>query len=234
VKKLTATGCTAILLTLSTAAGADAYRTYDASIAKQYATLNYNTAYGTGSGQNPFTNYINAVGGNCTNFASQTIMAALSGQTVPATVFGVRTNYDIDKTAPFLKWYFISDADRGPAFTGAHELWYYATNNTSQYKGLHFQYVTNSTPTDPLNVAAVQVGDIIFADWERDGHKDHTMIVTAKCGATCFGYNKIKVTYQGSQFGLGIKDNGLGNVLNTAPNALFHVWRPIDYNPNGL
>jgi hypothetical protein len=94
-----------------------------------------------------------------------------------------------------------------------------------------------------MDYGAVEVGDIIFADWDHDGTINHTMIVTDYCHTWeyCYysnedpypyrGYNRIRLTYQSyNRTNIGLGD------LNEDYNyqALFYVYRPIDYNPSGL
>lgn len=223
-----------IVIFLCSEAFADSYRAYDPDWAVDYALTNYNTAYGTGSGQNPFHDYSGLSGGNCTNFASQVIMAGLVQSDNMSTVYGQRANYDIDIGSGYYEWYYISDSSRGPAFTGANKLFEYADYNLPTYRGLHFDYVTNDTLTEFMDYGLVELGDIIFADWDHDGIIEHSMVVT---GIDWWrpGYNEIRLTYQGADGVVGKTNIGLGDI-NVANNyeALFYVYRPVDYNPNGL
>ncbi|MDI1445774.1 amidase domain-containing protein [Polyangium sp. 6x1] len=208
----------------------DSYRTYSGSWAASYATNNYSRGYGTGTTQNPWTDY-NWVpnGGNCTNFVSQAIIGGLLNNSSATTAFQSRYDFDSDAGSSY-SWYFHSDGDRAPAFTGAHQLYTYAKSNKSTYKGLHFSFVTNDTLQTALNVSLVKVGDVVFADWQHDGTMDHSMIVTA-ISSSYTGYNQIRLTYQTNN----TTNKGLGD-LNAQYNkqALFYVYRPVDYNPSGL
>jgi hypothetical protein len=202
---------------------------YNASYAKTYAVNNYKVPYGTGSGQNPFGSFTN----NCANFVSQSIMAGLTGKTTPSDVFAQRYNFTADRYSS-LSWFYISSSTRGPAWTGAKELYKYAINNKSTYKGLHFSYVTNDSPYYRMKYDLVREGDVIFADWESDGTIDHVMIVTkfySSLLSSYRGYDRIRVTYQS----YNVTDRGLEDI-NKQYNykVSFFVYRPKDYNPSGL
>ncbi|MEK7183152.1 MAG: amidase domain-containing protein [Patescibacteria group bacterium] len=217
-------------------ARADTYKVYDPADAIDYALTNYSAVYGSGGGQNPFYNYAGLLGGNCTNFVSQAIMAGLVQSDSMSTVYGQRTNYDIDITSTYYQWYFISDSSRGPAFTGANKLYEYADYNQPSYRGLHFELVTYDTLTEFMDYQLVEVGDVVFADWgTADGVIDHSMLVT-DIQTWRLGYNEIRLTYQGAPGGVvGVTNIGLGDI-NEDENyeALFYVYRPVDYNPSGL
>lgn len=211
------------------------YRSYDPNPAVSYAKNNYDLPYGS---QNPFHDYPYSVGGNCTNFASQAIIAGLTGETSPNGVYNRRKDFIADANSPYA-WFFIKDGTpssttRGKAWTGANDLYQYAKSNKSTYRGLHFQYITNDSPTSFMDYKQIKKGDIIFADWEGDGHIDHTMIVTDtqfdSWSWSIRGYDRIRVTYQT----YNKTDVGLG-FLNELYKykALFYVYRPTDYNPNG-
>jgi hypothetical protein len=93
--------------------------------------------------------------------------------------------------------------------------------------------VTHDTLSQLMDYEAVTEGDVIFVDWEHDGLIDQVMLVTDK---TWLGdeYQTIRVTYQGAGNVLGKTDIKLSD-LNEEYNheALFSVYRPVDYNPNG-
>jgi len=224
--------CGLLFLTTTSLALADSYRSYNAASAVSYALNNYNRAYGFSGFQNPFTDYSWVTdGGNCTNFASQVILGGLLQTSSAKTALDSRFDFDIDRTGTsYYKWYFISDIDRGTAWTSAHKLYEYAKYNKSTYKGLHFTFVTNDTLQTFMDYTKVKVGDIVFADWNHDGRMDHTLIVTGYDWWR-WGYNEIRVTYQS----YNKTDIGLGDI-NEQKNyqALFYVYRPVNYNPSGL
>lgn len=230
-----------VLITFLLASGstfADTYKVYDANDAAAYATHNYNRTYGSSSSHNPFHNYDHIAGGNCTNFVSQALIAGFVGSRDTSAVFPQRFNYDIDRNGngPY-RWYFRYDSDRGPAFTGAHKLYEYARQNLPHYKGLHFDPITHDTLDTFMNPKLVKKGDVIFADFDHDGWIDHSMIVTRISRWGYSWYNEIRLTYQGlgDEDRVGVTDVGLGDI-NEKYNyeALFYVYRPVDYNPNGL
>jgi len=220
---------------------ADEPRRYNPRFAVWYAVTHHQTSYGSAPDQNPFRDYDNLDSngnlidcGNCTNFVSQVIIAGLSKKLRMDRVFDERWNFDIDATGNYsLQWYWRSDSDRGPAFTGAHQMFQYADQNLPTYRGLHFRYITHDTATAWMDVMLVWYGDVIFADWDADGHIDHSMIVTS-VDQSRTDYNRIRLTYQGTT-GIGKTDIGLGD-LNDDYNqqALFYVYRPKNYNPDGL
>lgn len=222
-----------VCLFMESAASADSHTYYDASWAVSYATTNYNTSYGSGGGQNPFGDYSGDYGGNCTNFVSQAIMAGMVDSNSLSTVFGSRYDFDIDAGAGYYQWYWRSDSDRGPAFTGANKLYEYAVYNAPSYRGLHFEYVTHDTLEEFMDYQSVEVGDVVFADWDHNGMIDHSMIVT---GYQWWqpGYNEIRLTYQGAPGVVGRTNIGLGDLNEQYDyQAVFYVYRPVDYNPSG-
>lgn len=222
---------------------ADEYKTYDGSWAAKYAIANYNQSYNT----NPFDDYENVeVGGNCTNFVSQSIIAGLIKSSSMQNVYNNRKNFDIDHTcySKFvdgkqdgcpLAWYYhdkTSQKSRGPAWTSAHKLYEYAKHNKSTYEGLHFEPITHDTLDKFMEYDKIKIGDVIFADWEHDNIIDHSMIVT-NIQSWRLGYNEIRVTYQSQNK----TDRGLGDINESYKDnngrfqALFYVYRPINYDP---
>lgn len=215
------------------------YSTYDPASAANYATNNYNRAYGAAAGQNPYPSfpvvYIRVAGkqvatqGNCTNFVSQALVGGMIRSNDAASVWARRGDFAVDKGSPY-PWYLLSANDRAPAWTSPDWLYKYAKGNTATYKGLHFTYVTNDTLTTFMDYNKVQKGDVIFADWDHNGSMDHAMLVTDIAYWTQVGYDKIRVTYQSNDrtnIGLGWINDQNGK------QGLFYVYRPVDYNPNG-
>lgn len=203
-------------------------RKYKASSAVAYATKNYNVKYGYKSGQNPFFDF----GNNCANFVSQSLVAGLSRKSELSDVYAERYNFTVDRGTR-LPWYFISEADRAPAWAGAKKLYEYAVHNRPKWKGLHFNYVTHDSPQTRMKYRMVKAGDVVFADWESDGVIDHVMIVTKVYTSALSwyrGYDRIRVTYQSNN----VKNRGLEDI-NRQYNyqVSFHVYRPIDYTETG-
>ncbi len=199
---------------------AQEYR-YDPVAAATYAATNWNSQVVRYGVENPFTNYGHLTpGGNCTNFVSQSIMGGLVRSYKPVVVFQNRRLFVADRGSS-LSWYFISDADRAmPAWAGADGLYRYAVGNAPQYKGLHFSRV-------PLDSTRIGAGDIIFADWDNNGSKDHSMIVTSLTGAN--GFNRIRLTYQSNDR----TDVGFGDLITQKRGASFAVFRPVNYTTMG-
>jgi len=198
---------------------------YDSSFAVSYATEQvFSSEWNT-----YFPDYT-TLGGNCTNFANQAIMAGLVGTTSPATVYNNRLEYDTDYygSGPNY-WYYISKTLVSSSWKGAGELYYYAiNNNNSTYRGLHFDFITKDSPTEALNFSQIRLGDVIFADWDGNNDVDHTMIVTYKSANT---YSGTYVTYQSSE-GTTPKRNISLSQINDI-NTVFHVYRPTFYSDTG-
>lgn len=217
---------------------------YNSTKAVEYAKNNVFTDYGSSTHDehvNPFTDYTN-YGGNCTNFVSQSILGGLVGTNKTYKAYNKRRNFASDRYIHGYQWFFVKNTTqsgygkgRGAAWTEAESLKTYAQNNKSNYKGLHFKYITHDDLKNALNVDSVKVGDVIFADWTMDGVRDHSMIVT-KIKPRNRGYSKIYVTYQngiddttGEAYPLR-KDYSLHTInKNTNYKAQFVVYRPIDY-----
>ena len=226
-----------LALFFANSANADVYKTYDGTWAAKYATKNYLQSYSPKG--NPFQNFekrdsagkLIPDGGNCTNFVSQALIAGFIQSDSMKTAFDNRYEFDTDySSANYTKaWYFRSVSQRGPAWSGASKLYEYATNNKATYRGAHFSYITSDTKTSFMEYNKVRVGDIVFADWEGDGTIDHSMIVTSYDFWTQRGYDKIQVTYQSEN-----RQRRLGEInVIYKYKALFYVYRPTDYRPDG-
>jgi hypothetical protein len=117
-------------------------------------------------------------------------------------------------------------------------------------KGLRMGYITKTAlvggSLQPLNHKAVQLGNIIYADFNfkvgGPNSVDHTMVVTRRDADSIFDillrqkYNKIRLTYQstGSPTTTAKIDVGLGDIL--CPSLLlpcnkhaYYVYRPSGY-----
>ncbi len=209
---------------------------YSPSLASYYARIR---AYNT---ENPNDNiggtfpYYTGEAANCTNFASQAILAGLMGSVNKATIWSNRKEFNTDEDGGTYdqKWYFNSDSDRGPAFTGANKMYEYAVNNKNSWKGMHFDYVSDDE-TGVIDFMKVKVGDIIFNDWQRDGVIDHVMVVTIIDTSNTSNYGRIKVTYQSVER----RDRKLSDVYSQKNEEGFHyttsyVYRPTFYSDIGL
>lgn len=219
---------------------------YNANIAIDYALKNINKSYKSGNKENPFSDYgYLKDGGNCTNFASQVIMAGLSKTSDINTIFNSRYEYKADMGASLSakKWYFISDGSRGDAWAGANNLYEYAKSSNPEYKGLYFESITYDDLSKPgqtvksLELGKIKVGDIVFANWNanEDNTIDHSMVVTeTHIGSWNYsGYNEIRVSYQGrDQDGDPRVNKGLGDI-NNPQKTRFFVYRPSFYRKDG-
>lgn len=211
---------------------------YNGTIARSYAMLN---AFNV---ENPNNNvggtfpYYTGDAANCTNFVSQSLLAGLIGTTNKVDIWNKRNNFITDKTGgnTYYRWYFVSDSDRGPAFTGAHKLYEYAVYNKPTYKGMHFTKVTDTKGSSQvLDFMQVQVGDIIFLDFQGDNIMDHTMIVTHIDPAITNNYGRIKVTYQSNEN----RNKALSTIYSDSLNLGYYyissyVFRPTFYSDTGL
>jgi hypothetical protein len=146
---------------------------YNGNTAAQYA---YDYAYT--AGPPPFHFWTD---NNCVNFASQAILAGLSGKTNPYDLNAITGDYKYDATSTkAIKWFYNGASSDG-AWTSTTHLLNYAYHSWSETWGLKFAHITSSTPADPenLNADRVQRGDIVFGQWYRNpgDYYHHTMIV---------------------------------------------------------
>ncbi|MEU9451650.1 amidase domain-containing protein [Streptomyces sp. NPDC048277] len=128
-----------------------------------------------------------ADGGDCTNFVSQSLKAG-GWKHVPGYV------YD------YTKWFGNADI-QSDSFVGVNEWSWFAQN---------------SKRTTPLaNVYQAEVGDVIQMDFDRDGAKDHTMIVTYKANGVPYVTYHSTNTYRRS----------LASIIASYPNAYYYAYR---------
>lgn len=116
---------------------------YDRTLAARYARR---WAFGF----NPEFYNFDDIGGDCTNFVSQCMLAG-----------GLEMNF-----TPVLGWYYISVNMRAPAWTGVNELYEFLVNNN----GVGPRAVE-------INLADIELADLIQFDFIGDGRFDHTPIV---------------------------------------------------------
>ncbi len=98
--------------------------------------------------QNPVFFDFETIGGNCTNFVSQCIYAGSC----------------VMNFAPVYGWYYLSESDRAPAWSGVEYLYNFLTSNTSV--GPYGREV---------NENEVEIGDVIQLGRENDFY--HTLII---------------------------------------------------------
>ncbi|SHI25752.1 amidase domain-containing protein [Streptomyces sp. 3214.6] len=126
-------------------------------------------------------------GGDCTNFVSQSLKAG-GWKHVPGYV------YD------YTKWFGNADI-QSDSFVGVNEWSWFAQN---------------SKRTTPLaNVYQLEVGDVLQMDFDRDGSKDHTMIVTYKANGMPY------LTYHSNN----TLRRSLSSILASYPNTYYYAYR---------
>ncbi|MFG2131650.1 amidase domain-containing protein [Streptomyces sp. NPDC048751] len=126
-------------------------------------------------------------GGDCTNFVSQSLKAG-GWKHEPGYV------YD------YTKWFGNKDI-QSDSFVGVNEWSWFAQN---------------SKRTKPLaNVYQLEVGDVLQMDFDRDGSKDHTMIVTYKSGGVPY------VTYHSNN----TLRRSVASLVASYPTAYYYAYR---------
>ncbi|MFF8814208.1 amidase domain-containing protein [Streptomyces pactum] len=137
---------------------------------------------------NPAYRKFNDAGGDCTNFISQALKAG--GWKHDSGVYSDYTNWWYDASYQSTSW------------VGANE-WSWFT--------LHHKRATNLS-----NVYYMGVGDIMQMDFDRDGSKDHTMIVSyrSSSGVPYLTYHSVN-TYRKS----------VASIIASNPNAYYYAYR---------
>ncbi|MEG8275650.1 amidase domain-containing protein [Streptomyces sp. AHA2] len=126
-------------------------------------------------------------GGDCTNFVSQSLKAG-GWKHVPGYV------YD------YTRWFGNADI-QSHSFIGVNEWSWFAQN---------------SKRTTPLaNVYQLEVGDVLQVDFDRDGSKDHTMIVTYKSRGVPY------VTYHSNN----TLRRSVASLVASYPTAYYYAYR---------
>ncbi|MEU9055892.1 amidase domain-containing protein [Streptomyces sp. NPDC048384] len=126
-------------------------------------------------------------GGDCTNFVSQSLKAG-GWKHVPGYV------YD------YTKWFGNADI-QSHSFIGVNEWSWFAQNS--------------KRTTSLANVYQLDVGDVLQLDFDKDGSKDHTMIVTSRNrGVPYLTYHSTN-TYSRS----------VASIIASYPNALYYAYR---------
>ncbi len=116
---------------------------YDRERAVEYARR---WAYG----YNPDFYNFNDIGGDCTNFVSQCLLAG-----------GLEMNY-----TPIFGWYYVNVNNRTPSWTGVNELYEFLTTNRG---------IGPRARVVPLSL--LKEGDIVQFDYNADARFDHTPII---------------------------------------------------------
>ncbi len=127
-------------------------------------------------------------GGDCTNFVSQSLKAG-GWQHVPGYV------YD------YTRWFGNAEI-QSDSFIGVNE-WSWFTQNSKRTTSLAYVY-------------QMDVGDVLQLDFDKDGSKDHTMIVTYRSaqGVPYLTYHSAN-TYRRS----------LASIIASEPNAYYYAYR---------
>lgn len=126
-------------------------------------------------------------GGDCTNFVSQSLKAG-GWKHVPGYV------YD------YTRWFGNADI-QSDSFVGVNEWSWFAQNS--------------KRTTALANVYQLEVGDVLQMDFDRDGSKDHTMIVTYKSGGVPY------VTYHSNN----TLRRSVASLVASYPNAYYYAYR---------
>ncbi|MEU8824815.1 amidase domain-containing protein [Streptomyces sp. NPDC048636] len=127
-------------------------------------------------------------GGDCTNFVSQSLKAG-GWKHAPGYV------YD------YTKWFGNADI-QSDSFVGVNEWSWFALNS--------------KRVTSLANVYQMDVGDVLQVDFDKDGSKDHTMIVTQRSaqGVPYLTYHSSN-TYRRS----------LASIIASYPNSAYYAYR---------
>ncbi|GEC02389.1 hypothetical protein SSP24_00440 [Streptomyces spinoverrucosus] len=127
-------------------------------------------------------------GGDCTNFVSQSLKAG-GWKHVPGYV------YD------YTRWFGNADI-QSHSFVGVNEWSWFALNS--------------KRVTSLANVYQMDVGDVLQIDFDKDGSKDHTMIVTYRSpqGVPYLTYHSTN-TYRRS----------VASIIASYPNAAYYAYR---------
>ena len=210
---------------------------YTPSTAVSYAVNNYNLPYSTTS--NPFIN-VSGVGGNCTNFANQTISSGLLGITNPKTLNQNLLSQSaavkaVQNTSVFYKCNTVGNTCQTIAWRGAQPMFTYSANSQNlQSKGVRLNLATKTTLVNgtlsPLDLSKIRVGDIVYLDFNfvigaSNNSVVHTAVVTAVNPESWYDvtqkmkYNNIKLTYQ--------SDNKTNRGLGDMNAPAIYIYRPF-------
>ena len=107
-------------------------------------------------GRNPAYKDYENLGGDCTNYISQSIHAG-----------GIPFDHNGEE---YKKWYWYSDASRTPSWTSAELLHLYIMSNNNKYSQNHGIYARSA------NYNELELGDLVQLVY--NGNAYHTMIVT--------------------------------------------------------
>ena len=125
------------------------FETYDREAAVAYAKK-------WALGRNPAYKDYELLGGDCTNYISQSLHAG-----------GIPFDHNGEE---YKKWYWYSDGNRTPSWTSAELLHVYIMANNNQYSQNHGIYAR------PASYNELELGDLVQLIY--NGNAYHTMIVT--------------------------------------------------------
>ncbi|MEV6685045.1 amidase domain-containing protein [Streptomyces sp. NPDC051130] len=140
------------------------------------------------SNYNPSYRKFTGAGGDCTNFISQALKAG-GWKAVPGS------------TSDYRNWWY-DGTRQSDSWVGANE-WAWFT-------------LSNQRAANLANVYQTDVGDIVQVDFNRDGSKDHSMMVTyrSSAGMPYLTYHSTN-TYRKS----------LASIIASYPNAVYYAYR---------
>ncbi|THA51435.1 amidase domain-containing protein [Streptomyces sp. A1136] len=140
------------------------------------------------SNYNPAYRKFTGAGGDCTNFISQALKAG-GWKAVPGS------------SSDYRNWWY-DGAHQSDSFVGANE-WAWFT-------------LSNQRAANLADVYQADVGDIVQVDFNRDGSKDHSMMVTyrSSAGMPYLTYHSTN-TYRKS----------LASIIASYPNAIYYAYR---------
>ncbi|MGW7101888.1 amidase domain-containing protein [Streptomyces sp. NPDC054838] len=140
------------------------------------------------SNYNPAYRKFTGAGGDCTNFISQALKAG-GWKAVPGS------------SSDYRNWWY-DGARQSDSFVGANE-WAWFT-------------LSNQRAANLANVYQADVGDIVQVDFNKDGSKDHSMMVTyrSSAGMPYLTYHSTN-TYRKS----------LASIIASYPNAVYFAYR---------
>lgn len=101
--------------------------------------------------RNPAFYDYSKLGGDCTNFASQVLLAGGAGM-----------NYQ-----PVLGWYYLDPNRKSPSWTGVDFLYNFLVSNQ-----------TKGPIGKETNPSSVEVGDLIQLSYQGGAHFNHTLVIT--------------------------------------------------------
>lgn len=127
-------------------------------------------------------------GGDCTNFVSQSLKAG-GWKHVPGY------------TSDFHKWFGNSEI-QSDSFIGVNEFSWFA--------------LSSKRVTSLANVYQMDVGDVLQMDFDKDGSKDHSMIVTSR-NSQGVPY----VTYHSTN----TYNRSVASIIASYPNAAYYAYR---------